>query len=136
MSELPLPTVKLNGDSSVKDVSYAAGWAECRWEDWDGRVYRLRARTDTFVSAAAAEHGTVHLEIDELANCLLVHEASGRYCIPPDFGQQMKLVRQGCHLALGRNHHEWPYLLRISGHHLLLACPLRAKEDVTLLPID
>jgi len=135
MPELPLMSVKLNGDSAVRNVNYASGCAECIWEDSEGTTYGLRARTDTFFSEAPEEHGSVRLEIEALSDSLPIHEASGCYCAPPDFGRQMSIARQGYHLVLGRRHRDWPYLLRIRGYRLLLVCPLRAKEDVMVLPI-
>ncbi len=134
MLELPLPLASLNGDSSVHGVRFAAGVAECLWEDSDGTPYRLQVRTDTLYSEADAEHSSVHLEIEELATALPVDVASGRYQAPLDFGGQMRLVREGRHLALGRRQQEWPFLLRIRGYRLLLACPVRTLEDITLRP--
>lgn len=128
---------ELNGDSTVLEIKYTHGIATCIFEDYSlEKRFKIEIKTDIFYSDKNFEKESVHIEIIELGKYMLINKPSGIYILPKDFGKQMKLVRHGFHLALGKNQKEYPYFLKIKGYNTLLACPIRSTEDVKVTLIE
>ena len=124
---------ELSGSSTVRDLAYQNGTATLIYEDWDSEdVFGISVRTDTIYSEADSAEFSVHCRVLELAQWLTVEPESDVFVMPSDFGRTMQVVRQQCHLAVGRKASEYKHILQIRGHQIILACPLRSLSDVTV----
>jgi hypothetical protein len=123
----------LSGDSSVSEVGYVNGAANCLFEDYDtGERYRIRVPTRWFYSETSAERGTVHLRLIRLCDRLPCEPRSGRYPLPQDFPAQMDAAREEIVLAVGLRADEWPLFLQVRGYKILLACPVASEDSVSV----
>lgn len=126
---------ELTGDSTVSDMQFSDGIASLLYEDSDsGLRFRVCVPTNSLFSEASTETGSVHVRLVSLADLLPIDPISGRYSIPNNFGVLMTAIREAGHLALGRRATDYPTLLQVRGYRILLACPIRSAEDVTVLP--
>ncbi|PAB55463.1 hypothetical protein [Anaeromicrobium sediminis] len=121
----------LSGDSTVENIKYSNGVVTCIYDDYDlEKRFSIDIVTDVLYSQGVSEKGSVHVRILDLSKYVPINQPSGIYVFPKDFGQQMKLVRNGLHLVLGKKQKEYPYFLQIRGYKILLACPIKSIEDV------
>jgi hypothetical protein len=124
----------------VEKVGYEyadGGHAWCVFVDGEtGERYRISVPTECFYSESGSETGSVRVVLHDLKGVVPIHEPSGRYQAPPDFVSQIQMVREGFHLAFGRKAKEWPYLFQLRGYRLLLACPIKSKDVVSIESIE
>jgi hypothetical protein len=121
----------MKGDSTVRSVYYDNGIVKCLYDDdQSGKTFLIELKTDLFWSEAGNEIGSVHIRIINLNQVLPIDSKSGYYIAPTEFKNQMKIYREGYHLAFGQKHIDYPYFLSISGYKKLLACPFNSIDDI------
>jgi hypothetical protein len=135
MASVPVTLENLGGDSTVEGLAFRDGAASLRWTDGDsGKVYLVEVPTTAVYSEASKEVGSAHVRLVPIAGVLAVDPASGLYCAPAGFGEQMKLAREGFHLAIGLKAGEFSTLLQVRGYKIVLACPIRSSAAVKVVP--
>ena len=113
---------ELSGDSEVKDVRYAHGVVTLLYQDYDSDLdFEITVQTDLMYSDSSIESECVHVRVIRNEDFLNTDPESGRFESPEDFGRQMQMVREGCHLALGLRASEFLFTFQIRSQRLLFA---------------
>jgi hypothetical protein len=127
----------MKGDSTVRSVTYDNGIIKCVYEDAQSdNTFLIELKTDVLWSEVGNEIGSVHVRIINLDQVLPIDSKSGYYIAPTEFKDQMKIYREGYHVAFGQKHIDYPYLISIRGYKKLLVCPFSSIDDIKITMIE